>query len=312
MEEEDDSMTQKNPSVRFTPRSGKMAPEAPIPSSLSHASDEDRITPSDEDKITQKVELVQVKIEERLTIPETPLPSSPLHVGASARGARSVEPWPLWTISGSEAALVHLIEEQCRSFCLSLFFREQCPVRSLGITSSIPGEGKSFIASMMAHVLANDGLCPVILIECDWENPSLHDYFGLSATPGLAEWLRKECTELDIRHKAGKNLTIIPAGNGHQGAVKLLQQVRKRGLLDTFAHGDENLLVDLPAVTTTSYSIFAAGMVDAVSVVVRAGITPDNVIADACTRLKDLPVQGIILNQVKSHFEFRSSVRKKT
>lgn len=300
MEEEDDSMTQKIPSVRFTHGSGRMAPEAPVPSSSSHTSDENIISPPDENTITR---------EERLDVPETPLPSSPLRWEALARRVRLVKPR---LFSSPEAALVHLIEEQCRSFCLSLFFREQNPVRSLGITSSIPGEGKSFIASMMAHMLANDSLLPVTLIECDWENPGLHDYFGLPATPGLAEWLRKECTEQDIRHKVGENLTIIPAGDGHQDAVKLLQQVRRRGLLDTFAHGDENLLVDLPAVTTTSYSIFAASMVDAVSVVVRAGVTPDNVIADACTRLKGLPVQGVILNQVKSHFELRSSARKKS
>src|SRR5579883_2591953 len=83
-----------------------------------------------------------------------------------------------------EEKKVRLIEELCRSFCLSLFFRQQEPVRSLGITSSVAGEGKSFVATMLAHVLANDSPLPVLLVECNWENTSQHDYFGFPPTPG--------------------------------------------------------------------------------------------------------------------------------
>src|SRR4051794_41157086 len=42
------------------------------------------------------------------------------------------------------AADVYILREQCRQLCLSLFFREHAPVRSLGFTSSLNGEGKSF------------------------------------------------------------------------------------------------------------------------------------------------------------------------
>ena len=204
-------------------------------------------------------------------------------------------------IKNRDVANAQMLQEQCQQLCLSVFFREHAPVRSLGFTSSIPGEGKSFLARVTAEVLANDGSIPVILLECNWEHPNLAEYFGFPGVPGLAEWLRNECSEVHIHYRVSRNLTIIPAGNEKQDAVKLLQQVRLRGgLVNTLASSNELLIVDLPAIATTGYGSLAASLVESLTVVVRAGVTPDLQIAETCRRLKDLPVQGIILNQVKS------------
>ncbi len=194
----------------------------------------------------------------------------------------------------------HTLYERCREVCLSAFFREHAPVRSLGFTSSVGGEGKSFLSIMTAQVLADDSTNPVILLECNWENPNLHKYFGFAPTPGLAEWLRGECSKEIIYHKIGRNLTIIPAGNGRQDAVKLVQQIRQTGLLDMFACSNELLVVDLPTVVTTAYGAFAASLVESLLIVVCAGATPEALIAETSTRLKDLPVQGVVLNQIES------------
>ena len=94
----------------------------------------------------------------------------------------------------------HALREHCRQLCLSAFFREHAPVRSLGFTSSVGGEGKSFLSTMTAQVLADDSTSPVILLDCNWEHPSLHEYFGFASTPGLAEWLRGECSKEKIYH----------------------------------------------------------------------------------------------------------------
>ncbi len=204
-------------------------------------------------------------------------------------------------INKCDAAEAQMVQGQCRQLYLSIFFRKHAPVRSLGFTSSIPGEGKSFLAMVMAEVLANDSSSPVTLVECNWEHPNLAEYFGFLAAPGLAEWLRNECSEVHIRYQVSQKLTIIPAGNGKQDAVKLLQQIPLRGgLVNTLASSNELLIVDLPAIATTGYGSLAASLVESLLVVVRAGVTPDPQIAETCRQLKDLPVEGIILNQVKS------------
>ena len=193
-----------------------------------------------------------------------------------------------------------MVQDQCQQLCLSVFFREHAPVSSLGFTSAIGGEGKSFLAMVTSKVLANDSSNPVTLLECNWDHPSLYESFGCPQAPGLAEWLRGECSETDIRHQVSSNLTFIPAGKGEQDAVKLLQQMRQKDLLDALRHTNDLLIVDLPAIVSTVYAPLAASLVESLIFIVRAGVTPDAVIAEAFTQIKDLPVQGVVLNQVKS------------
>lgn len=199
-----------------------------------------------------------------------------------------------------DVAVTRFFQESCRQLSISTFYQESSTVRSLGFTSAISGEGKSFISVVMANLLANDSSVPVTLVECNWEHPSIHEYYGFPALPGLAEWLRRECKEGDIRYQVDRNLTVIPAGNGRRDAVRLLEQIRQQGLLKLFAPKNDLLVVDLPAIATTAYGQIAANLLDAVVVVVHAGVTPNTLVEETCSRLKEVPVQGVILNQLHS------------
>jgi Mrp family chromosome partitioning ATPase len=204
-------------------------------------------------------------------------------------------------INERDVAGTRLLQEQCRQLCLSLFSREDNSVHSLGFTSSIGGEGKSLLALTTAKVLAHDSNDPVTLVECNWEHPTLHECFDIPATPGLAEWLRGTCNENDIRYQVGDNLTVIPAGDGTQDAVKLLKQARLRGLLKIFEYSNDLLIVDLPPVITSSYGPLAASLVEAVVVVVRSEVIPGGMLAETCAQLKGSAIHGIILNQENSY-----------
>ncbi len=59
--------------------------------------------------------------------------------------------------------------------------------------------------------------------------------------------------------------------------------------------------MDLPAIVTTPYGPFAAHLVDTLILVVRMGVTPESFVIEAHNYLEDLPVHGVILNQVVSH-----------
>ncbi len=241
--------------------------------------------------------LPPVEVEtKRLPAVDTPLP--PVEV-VHTKKAPKKKPQPAKSYKRDKAN-AHMLQERCRHLCLSLFFREHAPVRSLGITSSIPGEGKSFIAIITAQVLSNDSNVPVTLVECNWEHPSLHEYFDIPSTPGLAEWLEGSCREEDIRYKVDDNLTVIPAGNGSQRPVQLLKQIQKHGLLNTFAHSNELFIVDLPPIITTGYGALAACLPESVVLVVRVESVPIKMVEETCSQLEDVPVHGIILNQEKS------------
>jgi Mrp family chromosome partitioning ATPase len=275
------------------------------------------------DKSTEKMKTVNTASESRTAVPETltpvshglveeaektqvlkrvsqtsiplPLPEIFPLAQTSGRGVTRTRP-----IAKRDVANASALQERFRQLCLSLFFRSHSPVRSLGFTSSINGEGKSFLAIVMANVLANDSRDPVILLECNWEHPSFHEYFGIPATPGLAEWLRGECSETAIRHQFDRNLTIIPAGDGRRDGVKLLMQMQQKGLLESIARSKELLVVDLPPVVTSACGALAATLVEALLIVVHGGVTTDLMVTETYAQLKDLPVCGIILNQVES------------
>ncbi len=206
----------------------------------------------------------------------------------------------------SPAPSKHVLEEaqtlriRCKQLCVSTFFQSHAPVRSLGFTSAIPGEGKSFLARVAAEAMADDDSIAVTLLECNWEHPSFSTDFNLAQGPGLAEWLRNECRLDAIRRETQHNLTVIPAGESKNNAIGLLRAFHQRGVLDVLTRPNEVVIVDLPSVTTTPYGQLAASMVDSLILVVRMGVTPESYITEANSMLEDLPMQGIIFNSVVS------------
>jgi len=200
----------------------------------------------------------------------------------------------------ADIRLARLFQERSRQLGLSFFFGEETNVSSLGVTSSIAGEGKSFMTMTLANILAESIENPVTLLECNWEHPCFHEYFDLNPVPGLAEWLRGECQVGAIRHQVRPNLTAIPAGNGHHDAVKLLQLLKKNKATDTFLHGDGLLIVDLPPVITSAYGALAASLVDSLILVIHAGVTTNLMVAEALNQLKNAHIHGMVLNQMNS------------
>lgn len=201
----------------------------------------------------------------------------------------------------SGADVSEWLREQCRQLCLGVFYRPQDPAQSLGFTSAVGSEGKTFLSMLTASYLADDTDQPVTLVECNWERPSVHQQYGIPATPGLAEWLRGECSEADIRHTVKPNLTVIPAGNGKKDAVKLVNRFQQKGLMQVRVNSDELLIVDLPAITSSGYGLLAAELVESLVVVVRAGKTSEALVAQTCAQLESLPVHGVLLNQMESN-----------
>ena len=193
-----------------------------------------------------------------------------------------------------------LLRIRCKQLCVATFFQGHASVRSLGFTSAISGEGKSFLARLAANVMAEDDSIPVTLLECDWENPTLSTTFNLPSGPGLADWLSESSSLSEIRHQVNSNLTVIPAGNSKNNAIGLLRAFQQHGVHDVLTRPNEVLIVDLPSIITTPYGQLAASLLDSLILVVRMGITPENFISEANSMLKDLPVEGVVFNQVKS------------
>ena len=71
-------------------------------------------------------------------------------------------------------------------------------------------------------------------------------------------------------------------------------------MLDTSSRPHHLLIVDLPAIMSGAYAGLAASLVESLVFVVCAGVTPKTTLTEAYSRIKNMPVQGVILNQIES------------
>jgi len=170
----------------------------------------------------------------------------------------------------------------------------------IGITSAISGEGRTTVALALALTLAGDLDVPITLVDVDLERSALAAHFSLPSAPGLCEVVRGDCRLAAVMHTVSDTLAVVPAGDAGDESARLLYEL---SLHDPFHAPDGPrgiVILDLPPLITHSYSRVAAGLADAVTLVVRAGVTPADVVREAIARLGDRPPQGVVLNAPRS------------
>jgi Mrp family chromosome partitioning ATPase len=99
----------------------------------------------------------------------------------------------------------------------------QRPIRTLTVTSAVPGEGKTTAAVNLAIVTAMSLGRRVLLIDCDLRKPKVHEALGLRPDAGLAEVLTDRVNLDDAIVKVeGVNLEVLPVGSRPVNPSELL------------------------------------------------------------------------------------------
>jgi protein-tyrosine kinase len=208
-------------------------------------------------------------------------------------------------VSENPKARVRLVEDDLacpevyRQLAASLDLElERGPV--IGITSAIRGEGRTTVALGLASTLATDLDCPVTLVEADFYGPSLSEHFDLPRGPGMADILRDgtQFSALGVLVRSG--LSVITAGEIQDDAASLLYHL---SVQDPFHKPDRSqgaVIVDLPPILSQGYSSQAAQLMDALVLVVRAGVTPVDAVREAISRLGDCTPRGVVFNGPRS------------
>jgi capsular exopolysaccharide synthesis family protein len=137
------------------------------------------------------------------------------------------------------------IAESFRNLRSTIFLR--CRPHSLkviGITSSQPQDGKSFISFNLAASIASVGYKTVIL-DCDLRRPTLHEKFKNSNSNGLSTYMVNKSTIDDIIHKTEiKNLFFIPAGPVLPNSAELIESGAMDDLINYLKSTYEYLIID--------------------------------------------------------------------
>lgn len=170
------------------------------------------------------------------------------------------------------------------------------------LTSTRPGEGKSFVAVNLAMSLVIEEGLPVILVDGDPARPRLRSYFNLPAEAGLTDLIKNPGLTLgDVAYKAeGLPLTFVGEGGRIPNATDLFGSADARRLFATLSAlcPDGLVIVDAPPMLATTETIALARQVDEVVFVVEADSTPQPAVASALDELLEInPNVSLVLNR---------------
>jgi capsular exopolysaccharide synthesis family protein len=190
------------------------------------------------------------------------------------------------------------VREQFRTLRSRLYqIRDKQPLRSVLVTSSLPGEGKTFVANNLAHALARQQNCRVLLIDADLRRPDLHSGFGAPTSPGLAEYLKGEVSELMVIQRGlPEYLCLVAGGAKSQNPAELIANGRLKSLLDTIGPVFDWVIVDSPPTLPVSDALMLAELCDGVLTVVRAAQTGFDSAQKSCQQLREKNLLGVALN----------------
>ena len=153
------------------------------------------------------------------------------------------------------------------------------PPRSMLVTSSHSGEGKTFITLALAHFAAAAGK-RVLVLECDLRQPSFVKALGLSGEHGLNDYLRgKSSIEEAIIATGSSRLDVIPAGRAAMNSTELLSNRRMRQLLEWATTHYDLVLIDTPPSQVLRDARVLARHVDAVLYCAQWGRVADGLSA---------------------------------
>lgn len=198
--------------------------------------------------------------------------------------------------------------EQFRTLRSRLYqLRNNQPLRTLLVTSAIPGEGKTFVAGNLAQAIVRQSDRRAILIDADLRRPRLHVPLGAPSAPGLTDYLRGATDDERsiIQHGQEGNLCFIAGGNEVTNPSELLSSGKLKDLLGRLGTTFDWIILDSPPCVPVADANILADLCDGVLLVVRAGATRSDVAQKACQELH-AKVVGVVLNAAEEQHLYGS------
>ncbi len=206
--------------------------------------------------------------------------------------------------------------EQFRSLRSRIYeLREIKPLKSILVSSAMPQEGKSFVATNLAISLARNKNAKVLLIDGDMRRYTIHQMLGCEAEPGLADYLagRSTIDEVMQRPEASSitaaagtrsgglsSLTLIAGGKGGDRAADLSNNNRFGELIADVSPAFDWVIIDSSPVLPVSDAVNLARACDGVLLVARAGVTEYSDAQRALHEFGGANVLGFVLNAVET------------
>lgn len=180
-------------------------------------------------------------------------------------------------------------------------------LKSVMVTSAMLSEGKSTVSTFLALTAARQKGMKTLLIDADLRRPSIHKFFSLERSRGLAEVIMNGLAPADaVKKTSQETLNIITAGRSpsHPSEVFNAELIGK--IIDEMKFYYDFILVDCPPVLPVSDPMLLASKVDGILMVVKAGVTQREVVERAIGILDPgrSRILGVILNNMNSSLPY--------
>ena len=177
------------------------------------------------------------------------------------------------------------------------------PVRTLLVTSSIPGEGKTTTASNLAVAFAQAGR-RVILLDADLRKPGVHKVFDLPNAAGLTSLLRTDDVAIDdvVQATEEERLQVITTGLLPPNPAELLGSNRMKTILERLVAAADLVIVDSPPLQAVTDAAILSAITDGTLLVIDAERTRRGAAGHGREALAkaDARVLGVALNRISA------------
>ncbi len=172
-------------------------------------------------------------------------------------------------------------------------------LKTIVVTSTNPGEGKTTVAGNLAYVLATNDK-KVLIIDCDLRKPALHSRFKVSNENGLTDFLIGKVNITDVVKKVEKDIHIITRGTKSPNPSEMLRSNMLEELLSHLGEEYDYIIIDTPPILNIDDGRILAAKCDGTVLVVRSKATKGKDVSKVIKDLQsvDVNIIGTVLNGV--------------
>ena len=173
------------------------------------------------------------------------------------------------------------------------------PVKTLAVTSAVPGEGKSSTACGLAMLLAEAGQ-RVLIMDADLRRPRIAHYLGLEGAAGLTTVLAGKASVDDVLQRYGNLLWVLPSGFLPPNPSELLGSQHMADLLKDLREQFDAVIVDCSPLLPVTDAAVVAARADGALLLARSRKTTSAQVTSAVKALQsvDARLLGCVLNMV--------------
>ncbi len=211
-------------------------------------------------------------------------------------------------VTGDSELLRHMVRETAVSFEFRRMARRiargaGCDIpKSILVTSANRGEGKSTAAASLAITFAKHYGHRTVLVDCDLRKPRAHYLMGVASKPGLSDALeRGNLLGTDIKPTKLPNLFVLPCGTRRDQPTWLLESMPGSRVMTELLASFDTVILDTAPNLPVPDAMILGGEVDGVVIVLRAGVTPREVVIRGVRLQKDEKdnVLGVVVNNLE-------------